>query len=149
TGSRVPVVLDCDPGHDDMVAILLAAASPALDLRAITTVGGNGSLENVTRNALLTCTHAGIRTVPVAAGCAEPLLGRSSNHASSVHGASGMDGAELGEPDVALDSRHAVDLIADVLRESAAPVTLIPTGPLTNIALVLRRFPGLIPRVRE
>lgn len=149
--TRVPVVLDCDPGHDDMVAILLAAASPALDLRAITTVGGNGSLEQVTRNALLTCTHAGIRDVPVAAGAAEPLLGQSADpHAGAVHGESGMDGADLGEPDVALDPRHAVDLIADVLRESPAPVTLIPTGPLTNVALLLARHPELArERVRE
>jgi inosine-uridine nucleoside N-ribohydrolase len=149
--TRVPVVLDCDPGHDDMVAILLAAASPALDLRAITTVGGNGSLEHVTRNALLTCTHAGIRDVPVAAGAAGPLLGRrEAEHASAVHGASGMDGADLGEPDVALDPRHAVDLIADVLRGSPEPVTLIPTGPLTNVALLLARFPELVAeRVRE
>jgi purine nucleosidase/pyrimidine-specific ribonucleoside hydrolase len=139
-----PVILDCDPGHDDMVAILLAAASPALDLRAITTVGGNGRLEQVTRNALLTCTHAGIRDVPVAAGCAKPLVGDGGDGtASAVHGASGMDGADLGEPDVPLDPRHAVDLIADVLRDTTRPVTLIPTGPLTNVALLLRRFPEL------
>jgi purine nucleosidase/pyrimidine-specific ribonucleoside hydrolase len=137
-----PVVLDCDPGHDDMVAILLAAGSPALDLRAITTVGGNGRLEQTTRNALLTCTHAGIRDVPVAAGCAEPLLGTPQT-ASAVHGASGLDGAELGEPDVPLDPRHGVDLIADVLREATQPVTIIPTGPLTNVALLLRRHPEL------
>ncbi len=148
----IPVVLDCDPGHDDMVAILLAAASPALDLRAITTVGGNGSLEAVTRNALLTCTHAGIRDVPVAAGAAAPLLGRGAGddgHASEVHGASGMDGADLGEPDVEADPRHAVDLMADVLRGSAEPVTLIPTGPLTNVALLLTRFPELRGQIRE
>jgi len=152
SADRVPVILDCDPGHDDMVAILLAAASPALDLRAITTVGGNGSLEHVTRNALLTCTHAGIRDVPVAAGAAEPLLGsRQDDHATAVHGASGMDGADLGEPDVALDPRHAVDLMADVLRAAPddAPVTLIPTGPLTNVALLLTRFPEVRPRIRE
>lgn len=145
-----PVVLDCDPGHDDMVAILLAAASPAIDLRAITTVGGNGSLEKVTRNALLVCTHAGIRDVPVAAGAAAPLLGRDHGAASSVHGESGMDGADLGEPTVALDPRHAVDLMADVLRAAGEPVTLIPTGPLTNVALLLQRFPELAAeRVRE
>jgi purine nucleosidase len=141
----VPVILDCDPGHDDMVAILLAAASPRIDLRAITTVGGNGTLEQTTRNALLTCTHAGIRDVPVAAGCTGPLLGDLET-AGAVHGASGMDGADLGEPDVALDPRHAVDLMADLLRAAAAAgeaVTLIPTGPLTNVAMLLRRHPEL------
>jgi purine nucleosidase/pyrimidine-specific ribonucleoside hydrolase len=141
-----PVILDCDPGHDDMVAILLAAANPAIDLLAITTVSGNGSLEAVTRNALLTCTHAGIRDVPVAAGCAGPLLG-SARAADDVHGASAMDGAELGEPDVALDPRHAVDRMADVLRGAGAPVTLVPTGPLTNVALLVRRHPELLERI--
>jgi purine nucleosidase len=131
--SRVPVVLDCDPGHDDMVAILLAAASPALELRAITTVGGNGRLEQTTRNALLVCTHARIRDVPVAAGCAGPLLG-DLVAAEAVHGASGMDGADLGEPDVSADPRHGVDLLAGVLRASETPVTVIATGPLTNVA---------------
>src|SRR3954447_24947843 len=129
-----------------MVAILLAAGSPAIDLRAITTVSGNGSLDAVTRNALLTCTHAGIRDVPVAAGCAGPLLG-APQVADDVHGASAMDGAELGEPDVALDPRHAVDLMADILSTAPAPVTLIPTGPLTNVALLLRRPPELADRI--
>jgi inosine-uridine nucleoside N-ribohydrolase len=141
-----PVILDCDPGHDDMVAILLAAAHPAIDLRAITTVGGNGNLDDVTRNALLVCTHAGIVDVPVAAGAASPLLG-PLDAASAVHGESGLDGADLGEPSVALDERHAIDLMADVLRASSAPVTLIPTGPLTNVALLLRRFPELRERI--
>jgi purine nucleosidase/pyrimidine-specific ribonucleoside hydrolase len=144
-----PVVLDCDPGHDDMVAILLAAASPALDLQAITTVGGNGRLEQTTRNALLTCTHAQIRDVPVAAGCAEPLLGVDVGTAPAVHGESGMDGADLGEPDVPLDPRHGVDLIADVLRSTTQPVTIIPTGPLTNVALLLRRHPELREAIGE
>jgi pyrimidine-specific ribonucleoside hydrolase len=146
--SRIPVVLDCDPGHDDMVAILLAAASPALELRAITTVGGNGRLEQTTRNALLVCTHAGIRDVPVAAGCAGPLLG-DLVAAEAVHGASGLDGADLGEPDVVADPRHAVDLLADVLRASGTPVTLIATGPLTNVAMLLRRHPELRSAIRE
>lgn len=146
--SRIPLVLDCDPGHDDMVAILLAAASPALELRAITTVGGNGRLEQTTRNALLTCTHAGIRDVPVAAGCPGPLLGDLQT-AGEVHGASGMDGAELGEPDVALDPRHAVELLADVLRDAAEPVTVVATGPLTNVAMLLRRHPELHAAIGE
>jgi purine nucleosidase/pyrimidine-specific ribonucleoside hydrolase len=141
-----PIILDCDPGHDDMVAILLAAADPAIDLRAITTVAGNGSLDAVTRNALLTCTHAGIRDVPVAAGCGGPLLG-ASRVADDVHGASAMDGAELGEPDVELDPRHAVDLMAAELAESDEPITLVPTGPLTNVALLLRRHPELLERI--
>jgi inosine-uridine nucleoside N-ribohydrolase len=142
-----PIILDCDPGHDDMVAILLAAGSPAIDLRAITTVSGNGGLEAVTRNALLTCTHGGIRDVPVAAGCPGPLV-RGPAIADDVHGESAMDGADLGEPDVALDPRHAVDLMADIINNSADPITLVPTGPLTNVALLLRRHPELTERIK-
>jgi purine nucleosidase/pyrimidine-specific ribonucleoside hydrolase len=144
----IPLVLDCDPGHDDMVAILLAAGSDAIDLRAITTVAGNGTLEQTTRNALLTCTIAGIRDVPVAAGCDAPLLG-ALRTAGSVHGESAMDGADLGRPDVALDERHAVDLMADVLRAAGEPVTLVAVGPLTNVALLLRRHPALRTAIGE
>jgi inosine-uridine nucleoside N-ribohydrolase len=149
--ARIPLVLDCDPGHDDFVAILLAAASPALELRAITTVAGNGTLEQTTRNALLTCTLAGIRDVPVAAGCDGPLLGSLGRvrTAAEVHGASALDGAELGEPDVAVDPRHAVDLLADVLRASDRPVTVVATGPLTNVALLLRRYPSVREAIGE
>jgi inosine-uridine nucleoside N-ribohydrolase len=143
-----PLVLDCDPGHDDMVAILLAAGSPAIDLRAITTVAGNGTLQQTTRNALLTCTHAGIRDVPVAAGCDGPLLG-ALHTAGDVHGASALDGAALGEPDVTAVDTHAIDLLAGVLRDATAPVTVVATGPLTNVALLLRRFPELRAAIGE
>jgi len=143
-----PLVLDCDPGHDDMVAILLAAASPAIDLKAITTVAGNGTLEQTTRNALLTCTHAGIRDVPVAAGCAGPLLG-ALHTAGDVHGDSALDGAELGEPDVDAVDAHAVDLLAEVLGGAAEPVTVVATGPLTNVALLLTRHPHLRGAIAE
>jgi purine nucleosidase/pyrimidine-specific ribonucleoside hydrolase len=144
----IPLVLDCDPGHDDMVAILLAAGSPGIDLRAITTVAGNGTLAQTTRNALLTCTHAGIRDVPVAAGCDGPLLG-TLHTAGEVHGASALDGAELGEPDVAPADAHAVDLLAGVLGAATEPITVVATGPLTNLALLLRRHPGLAAAIGE
>jgi purine nucleosidase/pyrimidine-specific ribonucleoside hydrolase len=143
-----PLVLDCDPGHDDMVAILLAAASPAIDLRAITTVAGNGTLEQTTRNALLTCTHAGIRDVPVAAGCPAPLLG-ALRTAGDVHGDSALDGAHLGEPAVIAADAHAIELLAEVLRAATAPVTVVATGPLTNVALLLRRHPELATAIEE
>lgn len=143
-----PLVLDCDPGHDDMVAILLAAGSPAIDLRAVTTVAGNGTLAQTTRNALLTCTLAGIRDVPVAAGCAEPLVG-SPLTAPQVHGASAMDGSELGEPDLEVVDAHAVDLLAEVLEAATEPVTVAAVGPLTNVALLLRRHPRAVASIGE
>ena len=144
-----PVILDCDPGHDDMVAIVLAAGSPEIDLLAITTVAGNGTLENTTRNARATCALAGIRGVPVAAGAPGPLLGVLRT-AASVHGESALDGAELPSgDDVPLAAEHAVELIARLLREHDEPITLVPVGPLTNIALLLRTHPGLTERIAE
>lgn len=136
----IPIVVDCDPGHDDAMAILLAAAHPTVALRAITTVAGNQTLERTTLNARRVCTLAGITDVPIAAGCDRPLV-RELVTAAGVHGDSGLDGARFGEPTVELDPRHAVDLMHDVLAETDAPVTLIGVGPLTNLATLLRRHP--------
>jgi inosine-uridine nucleoside N-ribohydrolase len=147
TTTPVPTILDCDPGHDDMVAILLAAANPRIDLLGITTVAGNGTLERTTHNARAVCTLAGIRDVPIAAGAPGPLVGKLRT-AAHVHGESGLEGAELPHPDVPLATEHAVDLMARLLREGAQPVTLVPTGPLTNVALLLRTHPDLAERVR-
>jgi purine nucleosidase/pyrimidine-specific ribonucleoside hydrolase len=134
----IPCILDCDPGHDDAIAILLAAAHPALDLRAITTVGGNAPLDKVTLNARRVCTLAGIRDVPIAAG-AEGPADRALEPAADVHGESGLDGPELPEPDVPLDPRPAVDLIADELAAAEEPLTIFATAPLTNVAALLER----------
>ena len=148
TSAPVPTIVDCDPGHDDMVAIMLAAAHPRIDLLAITTVAGNGTLERTTHNARVVCSMAGIRGVPIAAGAPGPLVG-TLRTAAHVHGESALEGAELADPDVPLAAEHAVDLMARLLREAAQPVTLVPTGPLTNVALLLRTHPELAERVRE
>jgi inosine/uridine nucleosidase len=144
----IPCILDCDPGHDDAVAMLLAAASPALDLRAITTVAGNGTLEKVTLNARKVCTLAGIRDVPVAAGADRPLT-RPLETAAHVHGESALDGPALPDPDVALDPRPADEVIAAVVAESAEPLSLVAIGPLTNVATALDRHPDLASGLRE
>jgi len=144
-----PVILDCDPGHDDMVAIVLAAADPAIDLLAITTVAGNGTLERTTSNARATCALAGIAGVPIAAGAPGPLLG-ALHTAPNVHGESALDGADLPSgDDVPLAPEHAVALMARLLRESPEPVTLVPVGPLTNVALLLSLHPELCERIAE
>jgi inosine-uridine nucleoside N-ribohydrolase len=131
----IPVILDCDPGHDDAVAIFLAAGLEEIDLRLITTVAGNHTLANTTRNALRLLALANIRDVPVAAGRDRPLE-RALVIAPDIHGTSGIDGAELPEPDVPLSGRDGVDLIVEGCE---ADVALVATGPLTNVAAALQR----------
>ena len=146
---RRRVILDCDPGHDDALAILLAAASPALDLEAITTVAGNQTLDKVGLNARRVCTVAGISGVPIAAGCDRPLR-RPRIVAGEIHGASGLDGVDWGEPTVDIDPRHAVDLIVDhALRDGGSPLTVIAVGPLTNVATALQRAPRIAERLER
>lgn len=143
------IILDCDPGHDDAVALLLAHGSPEIDLLAVTTVVGNQTLEKVTRNALAIARVANITNVPFAAGSPRPLV-RTIENAPDIHGESGMDGPELPEPAIELDPRHAVDLIIDtVMAHEPGTVTLVPTGGLTNIALAVRKEPRLAERVKE
>jgi pyrimidine-specific ribonucleoside hydrolase len=142
----VPVIMDVDPGHDDALAMLLAYARPEVDLRAITVVAGNQTLPKTVRNCLQMCTIAGITDVPVAAGAAHAML-RPQVIAPEVHGESGLEGPQLPEPSVTLQPMHAVDLIAQTIQASDRPVTLIPTGPLTNIALFLLKYPHLTQRI--
>ncbi len=143
------IILDCDPGHDDAVALLLAHGSPDVELAAVTTVAGNHTLANVTRNARAVMTVAGITGVPVAAGADRPLV-RPQVIADDIHGASGLDGPVLPTPSVPLDPRHAVDLIVElVMASEPGEITLVPVGPLTNIALAVRREPAIVERVAE
>ena len=132
-----PIILDCDPGHDDAIALLLALASPELDLLGVTTVYGNQTLEKTTANVLRVLELAGRSDVPVAAGSEAPLE-RELVVAAHVHGESGLDGPTLPPPSVAPVSTDAVSWIAQAVAGSAAPVTLVPTGPLTNVASYLR-----------
>jgi inosine-uridine nucleoside N-ribohydrolase len=141
------VILDCDPGLDDAVAILLALASPQLDLLAITTVAGNVGLDRTTLNARRVCSAAG-RAAPVVAGCDRPLL-RELVEAGEIHGASGLGDLEWPEPAVPVQPGHAADLIAGRVMADPGEVTLVATGPLTNLALALRREPGIAKAVRE
>lgn len=140
------IILDCDPGHDDAVAMLLAAGHPDIEIAAITTVGGNQTLEKVTRNALGIATLANI-TAPIAAGCDRPLV-RDLLTSAEIHGESGLDGVTLPPPAMDLDPRHGVDLMIDTIMESEpGTITLVPTGPLTNVAMALRKEPEIASRV--
>lgn len=143
------IILDCDPGHDDAIALILAHGSPEIELLAVTTVHGNQSIEKVTRNALSVARIAGITGVPFAAGAHRPLV-RETEYAASIHGDSGLDGPLLPEPTLVPDQRHAVDLIVDtIMQNEPGTVTLVPTGALTNIALAVRKEPRIAERVKE
>ena len=138
-----PILIDCDPGHDDAIAILLALASPEVELRGITTVAGNQTLEKTTRNALKILELAGRTDVPVAAGAERPLA-RELRTAPNVHGESGLDGPDLPEPATKPVDAHAADLLAELIEPG---VVLVPTGPLTNVALLLKRHPDVRERL--
>jgi inosine-uridine nucleoside N-ribohydrolase len=144
--SPKPVILDVDPGHDDAVAIMLACGAPELDLLAVTTVAGNVPLEKTTRNVLRVLSLTGHTGVPVAAGASSPLR-RPLHTAENIHGESGLDGPEIPDPSFEHDERSATELIADTVRGASEPVTIIPTGPLTNVATFLREHPELKDRV--
>ena len=131
-----PIILDCDPGHDDAIALLLALASPELELLGVTTTYGNQTLEKTTANALRVLELAGRTDVPVASGAREPLE-RELVVAAHVHGESGLDGPTLPPPSIEPVSEDAVAWIAEAVARSPAPVSLVPTGPLTNVARYL------------
>ncbi|MDX6485311.1 MAG: pyrimidine-specific ribonucleoside hydrolase [Gaiellaceae bacterium] len=141
----IPIVIDCDPGHDDAIAILLALASPEVEVRGITTVAGNQTLEKTTRNALKVLELAGRTDIPVAAGADRPLK-RELRTAANVHGETGLDGPDLPEPTTEPVDVHAADLLAELLEPG---VVLVPTGPLTNVALLLERHPDVAERLER
>jgi inosine-uridine nucleoside N-ribohydrolase len=129
-----PIILDCDPGHDDAIAILLAVASPELDLRAVTTVSGNQTLDKTTNNALRVLELAGRTDIPVYAGADAPFV-RQRDVAAHVHGESGLDGPDLPQPSQSQQAEHAVEFLAQAYRGPEKPV-LVATGPLTNVGLL-------------
>ncbi|OWY18650.1 nucleoside hydrolase [Thioclava sp. JM3] len=143
------IIIDTDPGQDDAVAILLALASPELEVLGITCVAGNVPLPLTSKNARVVCELAGRTDVPVYAGCDRPLA-RELVTAEYVHGKTGLDGIELPEPQMPLQDQHAVDFLIETLRDHpAGSVTLCPLGPLTNIATALRRAPDIAEKIAE
>ena len=144
------IIIDCDPGQDDAVALLLAMSSPdELDILGITTVAGNVPLELTERNARMICDIAAREDMPVYAGCGEPLV-RAAITAEYIHGGTGIDGLDVFEPTTVLQEIHAVDFIIEMLfAADTRQVTLVPTGPLTNIATVLGRSPEIAERIGE
>lgn len=142
-----PIILDCDPGHDDAMAIILAAYNPKIELLGITTVSGNGIIDKVTENALRICSLANIR-VPVAQGAGCAILG-SVEASTEIHGETALDGAPLPAPIFELERVGGVDLIARLVSNHSEKVTLVATGPLTNIALFLKMYPELKEKIAQ
>jgi inosine-uridine nucleoside N-ribohydrolase len=138
------IILDCDPGHDDAIALLLALGSPELELVGVTTVSGNQTLDKTTANAIRVLEHVGRGEIPVAAGAERPFV-REQHVAAYVHGETGLDGPDLPPPVAEPLQQHAVDFIAQEIRSRSGALTLVPTGPLTNIALLLALHPDARP----
>ena len=148
---RIPVIIDCDPGHDDMVALILALGNPKLDVKAITNVAGNKVMEKVNRNTLYILNWCGVDHVPVAAGAERPLVREyARKDTDGCHGITGLDGFAFPEDNpLELSPKRAIELMADVVRSSEKKVTFICTGPLTNMGLFLRAFPDLKDRIER
>jgi purine nucleosidase len=142
------ILLDCDPGLDDALALLLAHGDPAIDLVGVTTVGGNVTLANTTKNALELREYLGFTGVPVAAGASGPLV-RGAKNAAQVHGETGLGDVVLPPATMPLSDIHAVDFIIDTIRAAPGAIDLVATGPLTNIALALQRDPGIASLVKS
>ena len=145
--NKKKVILDCDPGHDDAVNILLAGRSPKLELLGITTVGGNQLLEKTTINALRVCQHLDI-DVPVYQGCGQAMI-RERVTSPEIHGESGLDGPVFAPLNRSAEKEHAVNYLTRTLMASDGDITLVPTGPLTNIAMAMRMEPKITSKIRE
>lgn len=147
-GKKRKIIIDCDPGHDDAVAIMMAARNPGLELLGITTVRGNQSLDKVTNNALNICQYLDIN-VPVCKGLSNAIVRQSPPVEDRIHGDSGLDGPIFGPLTKQVDQRHAVDFIIETVLKSDEPVTLVPTGPLSNIAMAIRKEPKILNNIEE
>ena len=145
TMNKIPVILDGDPGHDDAIAWVFAKASPMLEIKAVCSVAGNQTIEKTTLNARRICTLLGI-DAPFARGAVRPIVNDPVT-AGNWHGESGLDGPKMPEPDREISALAAPDLMAEVIRESTEMVTIIATGPLTNIANLLTIHPEVKERI--
>lgn len=141
------IILDCDPGHDDAIAIMLAARHPAIDLLGITIVAGNQTLNKTLVNGLNVCQKLDIN-VPIHAGMPKPMM-REQIVADNIHGESGLDGPIFSPLVRKAESKHAIQYIIDTLMNSDGDITLVPVGPLTNIAVAMRMQPAILPKIRE
>lgn len=146
--TATPILFDCDPGHDDAIALVMAHRSPAVELLGVTTTCGNAELEKTTSNALRILEYLGASNVPVAAGCVRPLA--RPLVLGTADGPSGLDGSPyLPEATIKPVEQHAVDFLADKLRASAEPLTVVATGPLCNIGLMILKHPDVLSKIKQ
>lgn len=144
------IIMDCDPGHDDAIAILLAAHADDIQILGVTTVAGNSTLENTTRNARRVLDYAGVTDVDVYAGCEKPMLYDLFRLTGEIiHGANGLGGPDIPDGTTPIRPEHAVNYIIDTLRKSEEKIILVPTGPLTNIAQVLVQAPDVKEKIEK
>lgn len=141
-----PIIIDCDPGVDDAIALMLALRSPELSVRGVTVVAGNVPLALTQRNARQICELMGRPDIPVYAGCPRPLV-RSLITAEDIHGRTGLDGATLPDPTMPLQEAHAVSYLIETLRATPETLTLATLGPLTNIATAIIQAPDICPKI--
>lgn len=146
---KIPVIIDCDPGHDDAMAILWALAAPEIDIKAITTVAGNQTIEKVTANAIKVLTKAGRYDIPVAIGARDPLMRKLVIGGQIVHGESGLEGPVLPDCGFEPSELSAFNMLVKILEESEEKITLVPIGPLTNIATLFIARPDLKEKVER
>ena len=142
------IILDCDPGHDDAIAIMLAAKNENIDLLGITVVSGNQTIEKTTQNALNVCEYLGL-DVPVYEGCGQPMIRNKPSVANDIHGESGLDGPTFAPLTKRKEEKHAVEYMIDTLLNSDGDITVVTTGPMTNLAMAMRLCPKIIPKIQE
>jgi purine nucleosidase len=148
TMTKIPLVIDCDPGVDDAIALLLAFGSTELEIRGISTVAGNVPLSRTEANARRICELAGRSEMSVYAGCPRPLV-RTLETAEAVHGVTGLVGVTLPEPTMPLQAQHGVAWLIETLLTATAPITVATLGPLTNLAVAIVQAPQIVPKIRE
>lgn len=145
---KIKIILDCDPGHDDAVAILMAAKNPNIELLGITVVAGNQTIEKTTINALNTIQYLNV-DIPVFSGCGQPMVRKRAIIADDIHGKTGLDGPIFDKLIRKKESRHAVNFIIDTLLASDDDITMVTTGPMTNLAMAMRMEPKIIPKIKQ
>lgn len=145
---KLPIIIDCDPGHDDAIALLWALASPALEVKAVTTVAGNQSIEKVTDNAIKVLTKARVYDIPVGQGYSRPLIGEL-NDGELIHGETGLDGPQLPEKAFEKSELNSVELMIKTIEEAQEKITIVALGPLSNVARLLIIRPDLKERIQQ